>query len=112
MGGVRGGVGANADPAPLVAAINDCPEVDGTVDPDDADLVELAFEVVLPTWEAAGAVDTNRRMTALGVWGLPRARPGPEAATSTPPTQPPELSASPRSPSNLFNRSDELCWSS
>jgi hypothetical protein len=73
IGLVRGGVGVSADPAALVAAINDCPEVDGTVDPDDADLVELAFEVVLPTWEAVGAVDADRRLTALGVWGLPRA---------------------------------------
>jgi hypothetical protein len=73
VGLVRGGVGTSADPAALVAAINDCPEVDGTVDPDDADLVELAFEVVLPTWEAVGAVDADRRLTALGVWGLPRA---------------------------------------
>ena len=48
-------------------------EVDGTVDPDDADLVELAFEVVVPTWEAVGAVDADRRLTALGAWGLPRA---------------------------------------
>jgi hypothetical protein len=73
IGLVRGGVGARADPAALVATINDCPEVEGTVDPDDADLVELAFEVVLPTWEAIGAVDADRRLTALGVWGLPRA---------------------------------------
>ena len=57
----------------LVAAINDCPEVDGTVDPDDADLVELAFEVVVPTWEAVGAVDADRQLTELGAWGLPRA---------------------------------------
>jgi Plasmid pRiA4b ORF-3-like protein len=70
---VRGGVGASADPAVLVAAIDACPEVDGIVDPDDADLVELAFEVVLPTWEAVGAVDADRRLTALGAWGLPRA---------------------------------------
>jgi hypothetical protein len=73
VGLTRGGVGASADPAALVATINDCPEVDGRVDPDDADLVELAFEVVLPTWEAVGAVDADRRLTALGVWGLPRA---------------------------------------
>jgi hypothetical protein len=73
IGLVRGGVGASAEPAALVAAINDCPEVDGTVDPDDADLVELAFEVVVPSWEAVGAVDADRRLTALGVWGLPRA---------------------------------------
>jgi hypothetical protein len=74
IGLVRGGVGVSADPAALVAAINNCPEVDGTGDPDDADLVKLAFEVVLPTWEAVGAVDADRRLTALGVWGLPRAR--------------------------------------
>jgi hypothetical protein len=73
VGLVRGGVGANAEPAALVAAINECPEVDGTVDPDDADLVELAFEALLPTWEAVGAVDADRRLTALGAWGLPRA---------------------------------------
>jgi hypothetical protein len=73
VGLVRGGAGANAEPAALVAAINECPEVDGTVDPDDADLVELAFEAVLPTWEAVGAVDGDRRLTALGAWGLPRA---------------------------------------
>jgi hypothetical protein len=41
------------------------------VDPDDADLVELAFEVVLSTWEAVGAVDSDRRLTILGVWGCP-----------------------------------------
>src|SRR5215207_6280370 len=67
--------GLDPEPAALVAAINDCPEVDGTVDPDDADLVELAFEVVLSTWEAVGAVDGDRRLTALGAWGLPRALP-------------------------------------
>jgi Plasmid pRiA4b ORF-3-like protein len=71
VGLVRGGVGANAEAAALVAAINDCQEVDGTVDPDDADLVELAFEVVLSTWDAVGAVDADRRLTALGAWGLP-----------------------------------------
>ena len=73
VGLVRGGAGANAEPVALVAAINERPEVDGTVDPDDADLVELAFEAVLPTWEAVGAVDADRRLTALGAWGLPRA---------------------------------------
>jgi hypothetical protein len=73
IGLVRGGVGASAEPAALVAAIDDCPEVDGAVNPDDTDLVELAFEVVVPTWEAVGAVDADRRLTELGAWGLPRA---------------------------------------
>jgi hypothetical protein len=71
LGLVRGGVGASADPAALVEAINACPEVEGAVDPDDADLVELAFEVVLPTWQATGVLDADRRLTALGAWGLP-----------------------------------------
>jgi hypothetical protein len=73
IGLARGGVGANAEPAALVTAINECPEVDGRVDPDDADLVELAFEAVVPTWEAVGAVDADCRLPALGAWGLPRA---------------------------------------
>jgi hypothetical protein len=72
IGPARGGVGTSAEPAALVAAINECPEVDGTVDPDDADLVKLAFEAVVPTWEAVGAVDADRRLTAPGAWGLPR----------------------------------------
>jgi hypothetical protein len=73
VGLVRAGVGASAEPGALITAINDTPEVDGVVDPDDAALVGLAFEVVLPTWEAVGAVDPDRRLTALGAWGLPRA---------------------------------------
>jgi hypothetical protein len=73
VGLVRAGVGASAEPEALIAAIHDTPEVDGVVDPDDAALVGFAFEVVLPTWEAVGAVDPDRRLTALGAWGLPRA---------------------------------------
>jgi hypothetical protein len=52
-------------------------------DPDDADLVELAIDVVISTWEAIGAVDIDRRLTELGAWGLPQALPEPEGATST-----------------------------
>lgn len=73
VGLVRAGVGASADPAELISYINRCPEVEGKVDADDVDLVEAAFESILPAWEAAGAVDRNRRLTALGRWGLPRA---------------------------------------
>jgi hypothetical protein len=73
LGLARAGVGASAEPAALVETINTCPEVEGTVDPEDADLVELAFEVVLPTWQATGVVDADRRLTALGAWGLPEA---------------------------------------
>ena len=52
-------------------------------DPDDADLVELAIDVVISTREALGAVDIDRRLTELGAWGLPQALPEAEGATST-----------------------------
>ena len=73
VGLVRAGVGASAEPGALVDYINDCPEVEGTVDPDKETLIQIAFELVLPTWEAARAVDARRRLTPLGRWGLPRA---------------------------------------
>lgn len=73
VGLVRAGVGASAEPETIVAYINDCPEVEGKVDPEDAFLVEGAFELILPAWEAAGAVDADRNLTQLGRWGLPRA---------------------------------------
>lgn len=73
IGLVRRGAGAAARPADLVACINACPEVDGQVDADDAVLLESAFDTVLYAWEAAGVVDADRTLTALGVWVLPRA---------------------------------------
>jgi hypothetical protein len=73
VGLVRAGVGASAEPQALVGYINRSPEIEGELDYDDAGAVESAFELILPAWEAAGAVDGNRRLTALGRWGLPRA---------------------------------------
>jgi hypothetical protein len=73
VGLVRAGVDADASPAALVRYIDRCPEVDGEVDPDDVELIEYAFELVLPAWEAAGAVTADGRLTNLGRWGLPRA---------------------------------------
>ena len=73
VGVVRAGVGADAEPGALVEYISGGPEVDGQVEPDDVELIEYAFELVLPAWEAAGAVTSDRRLTALGRWGLPRA---------------------------------------
>ena len=70
---VRSGPGTPAAPRDLVTFINDCPEVDGTVDPDETSIVEGAFDSVLYSWEAAGVVDDNRQLTALGQWLLPRA---------------------------------------
>lgn len=73
VGLLRAGVGASASPEALVGYINECPEVDGTVEDEDASVIEIAFEMVLPTWEAIGAIDPRRRLTALGEWGLARA---------------------------------------
>jgi hypothetical protein len=72
VGLVRAGIGADAEPRALVEYISGCPEIEGEVEPDDAELIEYAFELVLPAWEAAGAVTSDRRLTALGRWGLPR----------------------------------------
>jgi hypothetical protein len=72
VGLVRAGIGASAEPQALVGYINRSPEVEGELDFDDAGPAENAFELILPAWEAAGAVDGNRRLTALGRWGLPR----------------------------------------
>lgn len=73
IGLVRDGVGGRAEPTDLVAHIGATPEVDGTVDPEDAPLTEGGFELVLPAWGAVGALDDSRRLTPLGWWGLPRA---------------------------------------
>ncbi len=73
IGLVRAGVGASAWPEDLVRYINECPEIEGTIDSEDEDLVASGFEIVLSAWEAAGAIDRDRRLTELGRWGLPRA---------------------------------------
>ena len=73
IGVVREGVGADASPEALLGYIDACPEIEGAVDVAEAPLLEMAFELVLPAWEAAGTVDDSRRLTALGRWGLPRA---------------------------------------
>ncbi len=73
---VHGYVGcyrAAASPEKLVSYSNDSPEVEGVIDTDDEALIRTSFELVLPAWESAGAIDAARRLTALGRWGLPRA---------------------------------------
>jgi hypothetical protein len=73
VGLVRGSDGASARPPQLVQAIGGCPEVDGDVATTEVDRLEAAFELILPAWEAAGAVDGDWRLTPLGRWALPRA---------------------------------------
>lgn len=72
IGLVRAGPGAEASPEALVRYINECPEIDGEVDPDDETILEHAFELMMPLWEALDVVDEERRVTRLGMWALPR----------------------------------------
>ena len=73
LGLVRAGVGAPAEPEDLLRYVDQCPEFEGERDADDDPVLLLAFELVLPAWEAAGVIDSDRRLTELGRWGLPRA---------------------------------------
>lgn len=73
IGMVRGGVGCPATARQLVSYIDGCPEIEGEVDEDDRELIEAAFDLILPIWQAAGAIDDNQRVTELGRWGFPRA---------------------------------------
>jgi len=72
---VRAGPGADASPRSLVAGIAACPEVEagpGADLDDDIGLLEAAFSILAVPWEALGMVDREERLTALGVWALPR----------------------------------------
>lgn len=61
---VAHGAGAPCSPAAL------CRHLSG-LEPDDEFLVEGSFELVMPLWQALGAVTEDLRLTELGVWGLP-----------------------------------------
>ena len=59
---VRGGVGAPAAPDALA----------GLVEAQD-ELLEPAFGLVVPVWQACGVADLDQRLTRVGAWLLPRA---------------------------------------
>jgi hypothetical protein len=72
IGLVRGGVGHSAEPEDLIRLIETCPEIElEEADPDDDIILAAGFEIVVVLWQALGAVDADRRLTALGLWGLP-----------------------------------------
>jgi hypothetical protein len=73
IGLARAGVGTRAWPADLFDFADTCPEIEGSYDPDDREPVEQGFELIVPVWEAVGALDEHRRLTPLGHWGIPRA---------------------------------------
>lgn len=70
---VRRGPGSDAGPQALVRTSLVVPEIEEDGDSDGIELVEHAFEVLTPLWQALGAMDEDRRVTELGCWGLPRA---------------------------------------
>lgn len=73
IGLARAGVGTRAWPGDLFELADKCPEIEGSYEPDDREPIEFAFELMVPIWEALGALDEHRRLTPLGHWGLPRA---------------------------------------
>ena len=73
IGLVGKGVGTRAWPEDLFELADKCPEIEGSYDPDDREPIEFAFGLMVPVWEAVGALDEHRRLTTLGHWGLPRA---------------------------------------
>jgi hypothetical protein len=73
IGLVRAGVGTRAWPEDLFRLADKCPEIEGSYEPEDQEPIEFAFQLIVPIWEAIGALDEHRRLTTLGHWGLPRA---------------------------------------
>lgn len=74
IGLVRGDVGQSAEPEVLAHLIESCPDIE--TDPlfgEDREAVIEALDTVVSWWQALDAVDEDRRLTALGRWGLPLA---------------------------------------
>ena len=73
VGLARGGAGTRAWPEDLFELADKCPEIEGSYETDDREPIEFAFGLIVPIWEAVGALDEHRRLTPLGHWGLARA---------------------------------------
>ncbi|MGH3665025.1 MAG: IS1096 element passenger TnpR family protein, partial [Egibacteraceae bacterium] len=74
IGLVRGDVGQSAEPEVVLHLITTCPEVEGEpLGGEDRDALLAGLDTVVALWQALGAVDVDRRLTALGRWGLPAA---------------------------------------
>lgn len=73
IGLARVGVGTRAWPEDLFDLADACPEIEGSYEEDDREPIEFAFGLMVPIWEAVGALDEHRRLTPLGYWGLARA---------------------------------------
>jgi hypothetical protein len=75
LGLVRRGVGADLDAETAQRDIEELEDIEGEIEDPDGLLgvLEVAVEVVAPLWTYLGILDDDRRLTALGRWGLPAA---------------------------------------
>ncbi|HET9840757.1 MAG TPA: SEC-C metal-binding domain-containing protein, partial [Nocardioides sp.] len=73
LGLVRRGVGAELDAETAQRDVEGLDDIEGEIeDPEgQLDVLEIAVEVVAPLWTYLGILDDDRRLTALGRWGLP-----------------------------------------
>ncbi|NYG58595.1 hypothetical protein BJ980_001518 [Nocardioides daedukensis] len=75
LGVVRRGVGAELTGTRAVADLLAMDELEGEVE--DLDALESHFSslvsMMMPRWQALGALDEQGRLSELGLWGLPRA---------------------------------------
>jgi len=71
---VRAGPGTALDAESLLALSARCLDVDSAAaDPTAASSMTVAFEALIPVWQALDAIDAEGALTALGAWGLPLA---------------------------------------
>lgn len=74
IGLLRGGVGQSAEPEALAHLISSSTDVHTEpVLGEDREAVLEALGALVGWWQALGAVDGDRRFSALGRWGLPHA---------------------------------------
>ena len=75
LGVRRRGPGSALDPAEVQRDIADLEDVDGEIEDPSGHLavLEAALLHLGPQWRDLGVLDADDRLTARGVWGLPRA---------------------------------------
>jgi hypothetical protein len=72
VGLVRRGLGARLDAESWFADLSTLPEIEGEA-PDDLEAYYgPVVETIAPLLQAIGALDSDRRLTAVGRWGLPQ----------------------------------------
>lgn len=75
LGAVRRGPGAIIDAETLLTDVAALDDIDGEVEDTEGFLmaIEMALIALTLQWQRLGVLDEDERLTARGVWGLPRA---------------------------------------